>query len=371
MHRKFLTSLVALSIMVSCSGNIVFASPLQDQYNKSLQQYQNALKSVQDMESQITALDNQIGELNESIKNTDEKINESKANIEITQKKIDKAKENITNEQQLYGDRLRAMYVNGTTTQYIEVILNSKNFSDFVSRLDAVKDIIKYDKGVINNFKSQQQEVEGQQKILVDQNNKLIVLQNDNHKKMDDLNNKKNTQNTLIAAAKAEEAKHSNEMQQIQKAIDDEKKKIQALNVSTDLQLKPIAKNVQNSSNNKALQSGDGLAIVKYAESFEGTPYLWGGTQPGGFDCSGLVQYVYGHFGIKLPRTTYEQVNEGQTVVGDLQPGDLIFFEPSDKGPDHVGIYAGDGYFIEAPHTGANVRLSPIRPYCAARRIIN
>ncbi|KHD35405.1 hydrolase [Clostridium acetobutylicum] len=371
MHRKFLTALIALGITVSCSGNIVFASPLQDQYNQSQQQYQNALKSVQDIENKIEALDNQIGELNNSINDTDKRINESKQNMAITQGKIDQAKQNITNQQEIYGERLRAMYVNGTTAQYIGVILESQSFSDLISRLDAVKDVINYDKGIINNFKTQKQEVENQQKILADQNSKLVALQNENHKKLDDLNNKKNTQNSLIVAAKDEEAKHTNEMQQIQKAMDDEKKKIEALNVSTNIQLKPASK---TTSQNTTIQSSstNGLAVVKYAETFLNTPYVWGGNKPGGFDCSGLVQYVYAHFGINLPRTTYEQVNQGNPVTGNnLQPGDLLFFEPGSNGPEHVGIYVGDGNFIEAPHTGANVRFSPLRSYCAARRIIN
>lgn len=103
-----------------------------------------------------------------------------------------------------------------------------------------------------------------------------------------------------------------------------------------------------------------GQAIVDYAETFIGTPYVPGGTTPNGFDCSGFVQYVYSHFGISLPRTSQQQSECGSTVsLSNLQPGDLVFFEPDSNGlPNHVGIYIGNGEFIESPHTGASVRIN-------------
>jgi hypothetical protein len=98
-----------------------------------------------------------------------------------------------------------------------------------------------------------------------------------------------------------------------------------------------------------------------------GTKYVWGGQAPGGFDCSGLVQWAYGQNGIGLPRTTYNQINIGASVdIGNLQPGDLVFFdtEPQNAGPDHVGIYIGGGKFIHAPHTGDVVKISSLAdPY--------
>ncbi|URZ08029.1 NlpC/P60 family protein [Clostridium felsineum] len=112
-----------------------------------------------------------------------------------------------------------------------------------------------------------------------------------------------------------------------------------------------------------------GEELVAYAETFIGVPYVWGGSSPSGFDCSGLVQYCYNHFGVYLPRTTYDQVNCGTTVT-DLQPGDLLFFGPASS-PYHVAIYAGNGQMVEAPHTGANVGLTSVRSYSIAKRIFN
>jgi cell wall-associated NlpC family hydrolase len=107
--------------------------------------------------------------------------------------------------------------------------------------------------------------------------------------------------------------------------------------------------------------SGRAADVVNYAASFAGTPYHWGGTTPStGFDCSGFTDYVFAHFGIRLPRTAGAQA-AAVTHVSKPRPGDLVFFTDSPGGVvHHVGIYAGDHYIWHAPHTGAAVRLERI-----------
>ena len=116
-----------------------------------------------------------------------------------------------------------------------------------------------------------------------------------------------------------------------------------------------------------------GSSVVADAEQYLGVPYQWGGTSPTtGFDCSGLVQHVYGDLGISLPRTSQEQVTVGTPVasLADAQPGDLVFFEPSASGPGHVGIYIGNGQMIDAPHTGTDVQIQSVGQPTAIRRIL-
>lgn len=105
------------------------------------------------------------------------------------------------------------------------------------------------------------------------------------------------------------------------------------------------------------------VTAIKYALAQLGKPYLWGGTGPNGYDCSGLVMEAYLAAGIALPRTTYQQVNVGTPVyaASQLQPGDLIFTAGSDgtaANPGHVGIYLGGDLVEDAPHTGADIELS-------------
>jgi cell wall-associated NlpC family hydrolase len=89
-----------------------------------------------------------------------------------------------------------------------------------------------------------------------------------------------------------------------------------------------------------------------------GVPYVWGGASPSaGFDCSGLVKYVYGRLGIDLPHFAASQYRLGRHVrLGHLRPGDLVFFETL----NHVGIYIGHGRFVDAPHTGSRVHVEAI-----------
>lgn len=89
--------------------------------------------------------------------------------------------------------------------------------------------------------------------------------------------------------------------------------------------------------------------ILTNAESYEGVPYVFGGTTPSGFDCSGYVRYVFAKSGISLPRMADEQYNVGTTVAKrNLQPGDLVFFQTYEPGVSHSGIYIGGGKFISA-----------------------
>ncbi|KXH84014.1 C40 family peptidase [Sporosarcina sp. HYO08] len=116
--------------------------------------------------------------------------------------------------------------------------------------------------------------------------------------------------------------------------------------------------------------------ITKFAKQFEGTPYLWAGTTPAGFDCSGFIRYVFSNFGIDLPRTSETQYTAGKPVEAkDLQPGDIVFFQNTYKeGISHSGIYLGDNQFISAESKGIAISKLFSHPYwdskyAGARRV--
>ena len=100
-----------------------------------------------------------------------------------------------------------------------------------------------------------------------------------------------------------------------------------------------------------------GAAIAQAAESLIGTPYHFGGADAAGFDCSGLALYVHERAGVAIPRTAAEQQRAAHPVpLGELAPGDLVFFRIRSRGINHVGVYAGGGRFIHAPRAGLAVR---------------
>ncbi len=117
--------------------------------------------------------------------------------------------------------------------------------------------------------------------------------------------------------------------------------------------------------------------VALFALSQLGVPYAFGGASPEvGFDCSGLVAYVFRRAGnLDLPRTTFDLARVGEPVASELQPGDLVFFNTLRRDYSHVGIYLGEARFIHAPATGGVVRIEDLRAeywtrrYNGARRI--
>jgi murein DD-endopeptidase len=108
-----------------------------------------------------------------------------------------------------------------------------------------------------------------------------------------------------------------------------------------------------------------GADAVRVALDMVGTPYVWGGNTPRGFDCSGLVQYSYTLAGLELPRVTIKQRSASRAVSRkQLRPGDLLFFHIEGKRYSHIGIYIGDGQFVHAPRTGKFVTTASLsNPY--------
>lgn len=104
-------------------------------------------------------------------------------------------------------------------------------------------------------------------------------------------------------------------------------------------------------------RSGDRVqTILAYARTLEGHPYRWGGSTPGGFDCSGFTVHVFGRHGVELPRTSFDQFNAGTAVNrNELRPGDLVFFTTYRAGASHVGIYFGNGLFLHASSARGSV----------------
>jgi len=116
-------------------------------------------------------------------------------------------------------------------------------------------------------------------------------------------------------------------------------------------------------------------SLIGLARRFVGTRYRWGGSAPGGFDCSGFLYYVYGRMDVTLPRTTFAMFHAGRPVpAGDLMPGDMVFFTTYRPGPSHAGIYIGDGQFLHSSSGFGSVTITPLskdyyrKRYLGARR---
>lgn len=144
-------------------------------------------------------------------------------------------------------------------------------------------------------------------------------------------------------------------------------------NTKTNTQAtKSTANNTVPNTSETTASSGTGSSVIAYAKQYLGCRYVYGGTSPSGFDCSGFTQYVYRHFGVSLNRTAAAQYSNG-TSVTNLQAGDLVMFGKS--GINHVGIYIGGNTFIHAANSGSGVRTDSLssgyykKNYVGARRV--
>lgn len=130
-----------------------------------------------------------------------------------------------------------------------------------------------------------------------------------------------------------------------------------------DQQIAAAAAALQAAQAAEQKQEGRAQTLLKRGLALLGTPYRWGGASPeAGFDCSGLVGYVFRTaLGIELPRVSRDMARDGQQVERtSLVPGDLVFFGRRGKRVDHVGIYIGEGRFLHAPRTGRDVTVSEL-----------
>ena len=139
-----------------------------------------------------------------------------------------------------------------------------------------------------------------------------------------------------------------------------------------------VKDNLTNAPLGKGFISGEqGNAIVATAKSFMGVPYVFGGTTPEGFDCSGLIQYVFKMHGVTIPRLADEQYNLGREAkISQLVAGDLVFFTTYTEGVSHCGIYVGNGNFLHAS-SSKGVRIDSLdneywKPrFVGARKIVS
>jgi cell wall-associated NlpC family hydrolase len=364
--------MVALSIgLILAMTRPVLADPNNSPSNPTLtfEQQQQFAK-----EESIEKLDNDIQTLLVQIEIQNNELNQKQEEVNIQTDKLNDLTDRLAAQKVLFSTRARALYIMGEVN-YLSVLFNSESMSDLISRIDSVKRIMDFDNKTFNGIKETMEEAEKLQDSLMRENNNLLSLKKENEAKLNDLHTKKDTEVSILAQIKAEiEAENIRQAQERARTLEENFVYTVQDTDSQDIKDMLLAIQVRKTNNPIASRGNkaSGNDLVDYASDFLGIPYLWGGITPNGFDCSGFVQYVYAHYGIKINRTTYEQVKQGETVSnGQLQPGDLLFFGGSDI--HHVGMYIGNGLYIHAPRTGDVIKISSLsarNDFTIAKRFI-
>lgn len=361
------------------------------------------------LREQIDELDSQVEAAVEEYNTATALLEETKAAAEENEQRLAEVESDLASVTERLSDRLVDIYKEGHLG-VINTLVGSESFSDLINRLSLLERLSKQDSDLVAQVSGYREEVTQRKADLEQQiadqeryKSEAAVAENKvetqlaakekalkgKEKLIAQLEREEaERQAALVAAAKkaAEEARKAREEAAARAATSTTKKPTATTKHTTTTEENTTGTTGKNTTTTKkktttttkktttttdAPSSGgtSGGEIVDYALNFLGTKYVWGGSSPSGFDCSGLTAYVYKHFGIYLPHSSSLQSGYGRAVArADLEAGDLVFyFSPI----HHVGIYIGGGKMVNAAGTGKGVRIDYIwTSYNCGRRIL-
>jgi cell wall-associated NlpC family hydrolase len=328
---------------------------------------------AQSVLADIHRLDVQVEQAAEAYNLANDKLAAIKRDLRANELALGVARGNLKRGQKTLARRLVSLYTSDSSNSTLEVLLGSKNLDDMLNRLDAVSRVSSQDTRVLSEVRTFRTAVRLREAQLKKA-----------HRAQRELVAEKARHRVAIESQLAER-------QRLLSSIKSQIARIQAAERTRELQAAAAARarlaNRQNTVSDEtvvgaAATTAEGVSVappsqyggvVGVAMQFLGVPYVWGGSSPGGFDCSGFVMYVYAQVGVSLPHNAAAQFGSGVAISRDqLAPGDLVFFD----GLGHVGLYIGGGQFVHAPHTGDVVKVSSLSDswyaatYVGARRIL-
>lgn len=338
--RKCFTS-VALSLLVF----LLVVQPASAAPNDSRKKQAKRLKA------QVTSIDRRLSIAVEGYNQAQVQLSKTQAEIRANTQRISKAERDLVRNKYKLNDRVRNIYKR-RDSNLLEVVLGSKNFDDFLARLDLLLRVATEDARLVKKITLYKKEIERR---------KTLLKQEEREKK------------SALAHSTQEKSRIEKECRRRESLlanVEGEIRQIAQREIDNPERLRNVSRD-----GNSAIRVSRGAprsshgGVVGIAMQQTGKPYRYGAAGPSAFDCSGLVQYCYAQKGVSLPHSSRAQYGCGTHVSrNQLQAGDLVFFGSPIH---HVGIYVGGGNYIHAPHTGSTVRVAPLnrRDYAGATRL--
>jgi cell wall-associated NlpC family hydrolase len=338
--------------------------------------------SIASKQAEAQSVMNQVQQLDSSLERAVEaynlatvKLNRVRADLKANHAQLQIAKQSLKRAQATLSARLVSLYTSDGQSDSLEVLLGASNLDDLVNRFNTANRISAQDSRVLTQVVHFETEVKAQQVRLKHAKAEAASLVRERASEKASIEGQLSARRSLlssirgqIAQLRAQEAARQAQLrQELAQRVALQQQQAPAAALSSTVA--PVGSSDTTSSGPAPPPTHS--SVVAIAERYLGVPYSWGGASPSGFDCSGLVMYVFAQVGVSLPHSSYAQYGMGTPVSRDqLQPGDLVFFD----GLGHVGIYVGGGSFIHAPHTGDVVKISSISgwyasTYVGARRI--
>jgi cell wall-associated NlpC family hydrolase len=353
---------IALLAAVPAFADPASVSSKRAEAEQVMSQLRGLSDDLERARSQYAASTAQLAKIQRDLKQNRHELGIAKQNLKVSQRRI--------------AQRLVTLYTSDQAST-LEVILGARSLDDMINRMDGARSVTSLDANVLGEVKTFRRAVKRNGELLAKAkvSQQHVVAARAAAKQS--IESKIGQQNSLLASIKgqiaqmvaAEQARQLQMAQAAQARLAQQHRISQQQAIDTVVGVSAVAPQEQTIVAPPSTHGG----AVGAAMSQLGTPYVWAGAAPGGFDCSGLVMWAFGQVGVSLPHSTYAQYNMGVAVSKDqLQPGDLVFFD----GLGHVGIYIGGGQFVHAPHTGDVVKISGMdegwysSTYVGARRIL-
>lgn len=293
---------------------------------------------------QIEDLDRELSISTEAYNRIKGELDAITEEVDLTRQQLYEIRQNLKERKELLSGRAVVMYKNGRTTM-LEVLLQTSDFNDFLSRADYAARVAESDARLIQRIQEARDTVAEMESRLVDaQRQQQGLLQQASAKRME-IETRLSERHTLLASVNED----------IQRLLEEQQRRRAAESAVLEARAQQV------------LVAAPDATIAKTAMNYLGIPYHWAGEGPGRcptgehricFDCSGLVQYVYRLHGISIPRNSATQYNRSARIpLAQAVPGDLVFFGMP---PHHVGLYLGDDMYIHAPRTGDVVKVNQL-----------
>jgi peptidoglycan DL-endopeptidase CwlO len=342
----------------------------------SAQTIESKREQAQAILGQIEALDLEVAQAAEAYNFANVELDRIDGELEANARHLVAARKNLVVAQRRISQRLRDLYINGHGDSTLEVILGARSLDEVITRLTAIDRVSSQDAALLDEVKAYRKEVETRRVQLKDARVEQAELVAERAAQREAIEGRLAERQQMYASVKEE----------IDQLIAEQRRReaaaaaaARALVAAQQLAAQQAAVEAADTAYSESAipvaappDGSRASQVVSIAMQYLGVRYVWGGSSPSsGFDCSGLVSYVYAQIGISLPHHAASMYSYGVPVAySDLQPGDLVFF----SGLSHMGMYVGGGSFIHAPHTGDVVRITSMAEragsYVGARRVL-